>query len=172
MKIRNALLAAGAALALSGLATGALASGTVSATANATATVISPTTITKTQDMNFGTVVRPTSGGTNTVTLDANNTVTMTGPGNGSVVTSPTTSAKFNIAVQTATNYTLAQTLTFTQSGLTNITPGTAVATTGTLGTIAANGAQEIRYGGSFDIGIATPIQNYTGTLSVTVTYN
>jgi hypothetical protein len=152
MNIRNALLAAGGALAISGLATGAWASGTVSATANATATVISPTTITKTQDMNFGTVVRPTTG--------------------GSVVTSPTTSAKFNIAVQTATNYTLAQTLTFTQSGLTNITPGTAVATTGTLGTVAANGTQEIRYGGSFDIGVATPIQNYTGTLSVTVTYN
>ena len=44
--------------------------------------------------------------------------------------------------------------------------------TTGTLGTIPAAGVQEIRYGGQFDMGSATPAQAYTGTLSVTVNYN
>ena len=61
MNIRNILIAAGSALALSALAGGALASGSVSATANASVTVVSPTTLTKTQDMVFGTVVRPTA---------------------------------------------------------------------------------------------------------------
>ena len=42
MNIRNALIAAGSSLLLSALATGALAA-TVSATANATVTVIAPT---------------------------------------------------------------------------------------------------------------------------------
>ena len=88
MNIRNSLIAAGSALALSMVATGAFAA-TVSATANATVTVISPTTITKVQDMVFGTVVRPTSG-SNTVTLGTNDAVTMTGAGNGSVVASTT----------------------------------------------------------------------------------
>lgn len=171
MNIRNTLIAAGSALALSALAGSALASGTVSATANASVTVVSPTTITKTQDMVFGTVVRPTAG-TTTVALDTSDHVTATGGTGGSAVTSTTSSAKFNIVVQAATTYSLAQTLTFAQTGLVNIAPTTAVATSGTLGTIPAAGTQEIRYGGQFDMTSATIPQNYTGTLSVTVTYN
>lgn len=171
MKIRNILMATGSALALSALSTAAFASGTVSATANASVTVVSPTTITKTQDMAFGTVVRPTTG-TNTIILDTSDHVTKTGAGDGSVVTSTTSSAKFNITVQAATTYSLAQTLTFAQTGLINVAPSTAVATTGTLGTIPAAGTQEIRYGGQFDMTSATTPQNYTGALTVTVTYN
>jgi uncharacterized protein YaiE (UPF0345 family) len=171
MSIRNSLIAAGAALALSALATGALASGIVSTSANASVTVVSPTTITKTQDMAFGTVVRPTTGA-NTVTLDTSDHVTLTGAGDGLLINSTTSSAKFNITVQAATTYSLAQTLTFAQAGLTNIAPSTAVATTGTLGTIPAAGTQEIRYGGQFDVTAGTTAQNYTGSLAVTVTYN
>jgi hypothetical protein len=169
MNIRYASIAAVSALALSALATGAFA-GTVSASANATVTVISPTTITKTQDMVFGTLIRPTSG-TTTFTLDSSDNVTATG-GNGSVVASTTSSAKFNIASQSAITYTLAPTLTFTQTGLTNIAVGPVATTTGTPGQVPAGGTQEIRYGASFDVGIATTPQNYTGTLSVIVTYN
>jgi hypothetical protein len=169
MNIRNALIAAGSALALSALATGAFAA-TASATANATVTVISPTSITKTQDMVFGTLVRPTSG-TTTFTLDASDNVTASG-GNGSVIASTTSSAKFNIFSTSAIVYTLAPTLTFTQPGLTNVTVGAVATTNGTPGQVAAGGTQEIRYGASFDVGIATTPQNYTGALSVIVTYN
>ncbi|MBS0332423.1 MAG: hypothetical protein JSS35_06620, partial [Proteobacteria bacterium] len=65
MNIRSALVAAGSSILLSALAGSAFAAGTVQATANATLTVLSPTTLTKTQDMAFGQIVRPTSG-TNT----------------------------------------------------------------------------------------------------------
>lgn len=172
MNTRNILIAAGAALAVSALATGALAAGSVSTTANATATVLSPVTITKTQDLAFGQVVRPSDANSNTVTLGANGAVTITGAGNGSAVNSPTTAAKFTITAPVATTYTTTQSLTFTQAGLTNIASGLPAAETGVLGTIPAGGTQAIDYGGRFDMTAATTAQNYTGTLSVTVNYN
>lgn len=175
MAIRNFLIAATGALALSALAGGALAAGSVQATANATLTILSPTTITKTQDMVFGQIVRPTTG-SDTVVLDTGDTVTInhTGGGNGSVVNSTTSSAKFNITSSAADTYTTTQTLTFTQAGLTNIAPSAPVASSGTLGQItgANGGTQEIRFGGQFDISAATTAQTYTGTLTVTVNYN
>ena len=144
MNIRHTVIRIGAGLLLAGLASSAFAAGSVQATANATLTILSPTTLTKTQDMVFG-----------------------------QVVASTTSSAKFNVTAAAATTYTTSQTLTFVQAGLTNISAGTPVATTGTLGTIGAGGGtQEIRYGGQFDITAATPAQNYTGTLTVTVNYN
>jgi hypothetical protein len=165
-------MAAVSAAALSALASGALAAGSVSATAPASVTVLSPTTLTKTQDMLFGQVVRPSNANTNTVTLDVNNTVTLGGAGNGSIVASTTSSAKFNIIAPAGTTYATTQALTFVQTGLTNIGASLPVATTGSLGTVPLSGVQEIRYGGNFDMGSATPAQAYTGTLSVTVNYN
>jgi hypothetical protein len=170
MNIRNTLVAAGSVLALSALATAASAA-TVSATANASVTVISPTTITKTQDLVFGTVARPTTG-SNTVILGTNDIVTIpAGGGNGSVVASTTSAAKFTLATQAMINYTLAPTLTFTQAGLTNVAVS-APLVTGVLGTVPASGSQDIKYGAQFDMGVATVAQNYTGTLTVIVTYN
>lgn len=178
MNIRNTLIAVGSTIALSALATSALAAGSVQATAGATLTVLSPTTLTKTQDMAFGTVVRPSGGGNNTIALDANDAVTITGAGNGSLVASTTSSAKFNVISATspsapAVTYTTTQTLTFAQTGLLNISAGTPVATSGVLGQIpAGGGTQEIRLGGQFDVTPSTTAQPYTGTLTVTVNYN
>jgi len=172
MTLRNTLIAAGSILALSAFATGALASGSVSTTANASVTVLSPVTITKTQDLQFGSVVRPSNANTNTVTLDTNNTVTITGGGDGATVGGPTTSAKFSISAVSATTYTTSQVLVFTQTGLTNVAASLPVAESGTLGTIPAGGTQVLDYGGHFDMTATTPAQAYTGTLSVTVNYN
>jgi hypothetical protein len=172
MTNRNALLAAGAAIAATSMASGALAAGSVTATAPASVTVISAITFTKTQDMQFGQVVRPSNASTNTVTLDANDTVTLAGAGNGSIIASSTLSAKFNLNAPPGTTYTTTQLLTFTQTGLTNIASGLPVATTGVLGTVPVSGIQELRFGGQFDMSSSTPAQAYTGTLSVTVNYN
>jgi len=172
MSSRNILLAAGGAVLASALATGAMASGSVTGTANASATVLSPVTITKTQDLLFGQVVRPSDANTNTVTLDTNNTVTVTGAGNGSTVASTTTSAKFAVTAVGATTYTTSQALVFTQTGLTNVGASLPVAESGTLGTIPAGGTQILDYGGHFDMSATTPAQAYTGTLTVTVNYN
>lgn len=172
MTTRNVLIAAGSALVVAGFASNALASGSISATAPASVTVASPINITKTQNLVFGQVVRPSNAGTNTVTIDANDTVTLAGAGNGTVVASTTTSAKFNITAPVGTTYTTTQALTFTQTGLTNIQPSLPTTTNGAPGVVPASGLQEIRYGGQFDMDASTPAQAYTGTLSVTVNYN
>jgi hypothetical protein len=171
MQVRNALIAAGSAIALSALATSAFAA-SVSTTANASVTVISPVTITKTQDLMFGQVVRPSGVDDNTVSLDTNDTVTLSGLGNASVIASTTTSAKFNVTAPAGTTYTTTQALTFAITGLTNIGPSLPAVTSGVLGTIPIGGIQELRYGGHFDMNSTTPAQAYTGTLSVTVTYD
>lgn len=172
MNLRTGLRTVVAAIVLSSLAGAALASGSVSATAPASVTVLSPTTLTKTQDMAFGQVVRPSNAGTNTVVLDTNDNVTISGAGNGSIVASPTTSAKFVINASGGATYTTVQSLSFTQNGLTNVSVSAPVSSTGVLGTVPGNGSQELRYGGQFDMTSATPAQAYTGTLSVTVNYN
>jgi hypothetical protein len=172
MKFRNVLIVASSAIALAALSTGAMAAGSISTTAPASVTVLSPTNITKTQNLVFGQVIRPSNANPNTVTLDANDTVTLTGTGNGSVVSSTTSSAKFDITAPTGTTYSTTQALTFTQTGLTNIAASAPVTTNGSAGVIPASGVQEIRYGGQFDMTASTPAQNYTGTLSVTVNYN
>ncbi|MBS0332526.1 MAG: DUF4402 domain-containing protein, partial [Proteobacteria bacterium] len=149
------------------------AAGTVQATANATLTVLSPTTLTKTQDMAFGQIVRPTSG-TNTVTLSPAGAVSISGGGNGALVTSTTNQAKFVVTTAAADTFSTSQTLTFTQTGLLNIQASAPTATSGTLGQItgANGGSQELNFGGQFDITSSTTAQAYTGTLTVTVSYN
>lgn len=170
MNIRSTLIAAGAALALSVTASGAFAAGSVSANAGASVTVVAPVTLTKTQDMIFGTIVKPTTG-TNTIILNTADLVTKTGAGDGSIIASATKSARFDITVAAATTYTTTQTLTFTSPGLLAISASAPVAASGTLGTIPAAGTQTIIYGGQFDIDASTPAQAYTGTLAVTVNY-
>ena len=172
MTFRIGFSSAAVAIILSATASAALASGSVSATAPASVTVLAPVTLTKTQDMAFGQVVRPSNANTNTVILNVNDAVSITGAGNGALIASPTTSAKFNINAPSGTTYTTVQTSSFAQTGLLNISPSLPVATTGVLGTIPVAGVQEIRYGGQFDMNASTTAQSYTGTLSVTVNYN
>lgn len=172
MKLRNRLVAAASAIAVTALAGSAFAAGSLNASAVSSVTVVSPTTLTKTQDMAFGTVVRPSgASGNTTFILDTLGNVTKTG-GDGSIVASTTSSAKFNISTIAAINYTTSQVLTFAPAGLINIAASAPVATTGTLGQVPANGTQEIRYGGQFDVTPTTAPQTYTGTLAVTVNYN
>jgi hypothetical protein len=172
MKVRYSLIAVGSSIALAATATGALASGSISTTAPASVSVLSPINITKTQNLVFGQVVRPSNANINTVTLDANDTVTLTGTGNGSVVASTTSLAKFDVTAPAGTTYSTTQALTFTQTGLTNIASSLPTTTNGSPGVIPVSGVQELRYGGQFDMTTSTPAQNYTGTLSVTVNYN
>ena len=171
MNIRNVLIAAGSAIALTSLASGAMAA-SVQQTAAASVTVLSPVTVTKTADMAFGNVVRPTTG-ISTITLNTTNTASETGAGDGTVAPGlPTSSARFDVAAPAGTVFTTAQGLTFAQAGLTNVSPSLPQTADGTLGTIPATGVQNIRYGGQFDMTSSTTIQAYTGTLTVTVSYN
>ena len=177
MKLRNVLIAAGSAIALSTLATGAFAAGTLSASAVSSVIVVSPTTLTKTQDMNFGTVVRPSgANGNTTFILDTANNVTKSG-GDGSVVASTTTSAKFSLVTTPGISFSAAAGLSFAPTGqLSNSGAGPPLIAgapgAGPTFALAANGTALLSYGGQFDVTPTTVPQTYTGTLAVTITYN
>ena len=177
MKLRNSLVAVGSALAVSALATGAFAAGTLNASAVSSVIVVSPTTLTKTQDLNFGTVVRPTgANGNTTFIMDTANNISKSG-GDGTIVAGSTTSAKFSLVTTPGIAFTPSAVLTFAPVGqLINIAAGTP-AITGATGAgptfnLAANGTAMLSYGGQFDVTPSTVPQTYTGTLAVTITYN
>ena len=173
MNIRHTIIRLGAGLLIAALSTSAFASGTASATANATLTIMAPGTLTKVKDIAFGSIVRPSTG-TNTVTLSSvNSSVTVTGTGDASTVAGATPSAaKFTFVAPPGTTYTTTQTLTFTQAGLANISASSPTTTTGTLLTVPAGGSQDLNLGGQFDISASTTAQAYTGSLALTVNYN
>jgi Domain of unknown function (DUF4402) len=173
MNIRNALIASASTLTLSALATGAMAAGSLNASAVSSVTVVSPTTLTKTQDMAFGTVVRPSgANGNTTFALDTGDTVTKTG-GDGTIVASTTTSAKFNLTTVAQITFSTTQVLTFAPAGLINVSATAPLVTGGLSSTqVGANSTATLTYGGQFDVTPTTTPQTYTGTLAVTVSYN
>jgi hypothetical protein len=177
MKLRNTLIAVASAVALSALAGGASAA-TLTASAVSSVTVVSPVTLTKTQDMAFGTVVRPSASSTSntTFTMSAAGAVSATG-GDGTVVSSPTTAAKFSLVNTTpGVTFTPSAVLSFAPAGLINVSAG-APLITGATGTSApfgltVGGTATLAYGGQFDVTPATAAQTYTGTLALTINYN
>lgn len=173
MKLQNVVLAAVAATVLALSATAASAGGTLTATATASVTVLAPVTLTATQGLDFGAVTKPGNAGANTVTLDAaSSNITVTGSGDATKAAGTVSAAKFNIVGPAGVTYTTTQDLTFAQPGLTKVSASLPVAATGSLGVIPASGMQELRFGGAFELSAATPIQAYSGALTVTVSYN
>jgi len=173
MVFRHRLLVAVPAIALACAASSALAAGNASANTTASVTLLSPVRLTATQPLDFGSVVRPSSG-TTTVTLNANNVVSVSG-GDGTVLAGSTpTSAKFNLVGDAGLTYSTVQALSFTPDNLTAVAASAPTATTGAVGTLPGSGTvtQELRFGGSFAMDVNTPTQTYNGTLSVTVNYN
>lgn len=171
MKFNRVLVGAVALAATAGLATGALAAGTVSASANATATIVSPVTLAVTQNMAFGSIVRPLTG-TNTIAIDTSNTVTKSGGGDATLVAAGTrTSGKFTINAPAGQTYTPSAILTI--AGLNNVLAGAApTVDSGSVGALGATStAQVITYGGQFDVTSGTTPQLYSGTLALTITY-
>jgi hypothetical protein len=174
---RNILLASAAALAFSALSTGAFA-GSLTTNATSSVIVVSPTTLTKNQDINFGSVVRPSGASANTTfTMDpVTGLVTAGRTGDGTVVAGGTQAAVFTLQTLAQINYSAAAVLSFAPAGqLVNIAasaPVVASSTGGTATQVPANGAVTLTYGGQFDVTSTTIPQTYTGTLAVTVTYN
>ncbi len=173
MKLRNVVPAAALAIALTLSATAASAGGTLTATAAASVTVLAPVTFEATQALSFGAVTKPANSGVNTVTLDAaSSNVTVSGTGDGARAAGVATVAKFSVMGPAGVTYTTTQSLTFAQPGLTRVSASLPAPTAGALGVIPASGVQELRFGGAFELSAATPAQAYTGSLTVTVSYN
>lgn len=169
MHFNKIILGLAATTVAAGLATAASAAGSVSANAVATATILSPVSLLKTQDLAFGSIVRPSSGA-NTVTLGTANDVTLSGGGDAAIVASTKTSARFTITAPAGQTYTPVAVLTLT--GLTGVASGTPIVDSGAVGALApAATSQVITYGGQFDVTSSTTPQLYTGTLALTINY-
>lgn len=173
MKLQKVVLSAALVAAVTLCAGPTQAGGSVTATASASVTILAPVTIQSTQGLDFGAVTKPANIGANTITLDANsNTVTLSGPGDGARAAGASSVAKFSLIGQAGITYSTAQSLTFSDPGLTRVSVSAPIVGAGAFGVIPAAGVQELRFGGAFDISAATPAQAYTGALTVTVNYN
>jgi hypothetical protein len=174
----NKFLGAAAALVVLGLAAPAFAqSNTSSDTANVSALVLKAIKVTKTNDLNFGTVVAPNSGsGTAVMSTDGNNTVT----GNGGVVvlTSGATkqAATFTINAENSAAYTVSvnggvNTVTLTKQSGSGDANATLTLATSALPNAGTNSAQPVVVGGSLAVASTTG-GTYTGTFTLAATYN
>lgn len=145
-----------------------------SATATASATIITPIAITKTVDMNFGTAaVQAGTGGT--IVLTPAGTRTVTGGVTLPSVTGTVTAASFNVTGEGTSTYSITLPggpLTIT-SGINTMTVSTFTSTPTPTGTLTA-GAQTLLVGGTLNVAAAQAPGTYlSGTpFTVTVNYN
>lgn len=168
-----------AAVAWACLAGGAAAQASSTQTTNSTVTVFRPIVLSKTSDLSFGTVVRPTSG-SGTVTIsnaDGSRSVVggiallNTGPnaaagratysvaGEGGQAYAVTVPANF-VMTRTGGSETITVTLSASSAG-------------GTLsGALGAAGSASFGVGGSLPVANTTASGAYAGTFNVVVAYN
>lgn len=143
------------------------------ASASASATIISPISITKTLDLDFGNVAA--SGAAGTVVITPAGTRSTTGGVSLPVIAGTVTSASFNVAGQG--NYTYAITLPASvviSSGANNMTVDAFTSTPTATGTLSAGGTQTVNVGATLNVNASQASGLYTsGTpFDVTVNYN
>lgn len=162
------------ALLLAAPAAFAQASATASATA--TATIYKGTTLSKTTDMNFGTIYSSSSLGT--VTLPASATPTLAFTGGATLASGGTpAAAMFTMSGKKSAAYTItlpaANVDLVDAVSLTKMTLRAFTASIGTAGTAPADGSGVPFYvGGTLDVAANQTEGTYSGTFSVTVAYN
>ena len=172
MKLFLKLAAVAAAMVVS---SPALAQSSASATTTGTTTIIQPVTVSQSSPLSFGTIVRPGTGsstisiGTGADTVSTTGTAvalrgttsraryTVSGEGGETIVVSMPTS--FNLTKSGSPD--IPVTLTRNPAG--NLTLSNAAGATGTAA---------LDIGGSFTVSSTTPTGDYTGSFTVTVSYN
>lgn len=146
----------------------------VTATATTTATLITPISINKDVDLNFGNIaVSPTLGGT--VVLPLSGSRTLTGGVTLPIVTGTVTLASFTVHGEGNSTYSItlpssAITLTAASGNMTVDNFVSSPANTGAL----TNGSQILKVGATLNVGAAQAAGTYTNSsgLYVTVNYN
>ena len=159
-------------LALIGLTLGsyALAQNTDTKPANANARIITPISLAKTADMNFGDVVA--SGALGTVILTPAGARSTTG---GASLGSATgvTAAAFTVSGQGSATYAITlPASTSVTSGANSMTVNAFTSNPSGTGALSAGGSQNLTVGGTLNVGASQATGTYTGTFNVTVTYN
>jgi hypothetical protein len=160
------------ALLLTGISISTFAQ--VNATANASATIITPIAISKAVDMNFGNVAVSATAGTVIITPQSSRSLT-------GGVTLPTTAgtvaaASFNVtgAANYTYNITLPSSGLIITNGTDNMTVNAFTSNPATTGTLNASGQQTLNVGATLNVAASQPAGSYTSAspFIVTVNYN
>jgi spore coat protein U-like protein len=173
---RHFALGRATAAASASLAGAAAAQATAGQPANASIAVLMPIALTKTTDLSFGTVVRPTSGNGN-VSVDAS-TGTRTLSGNVTALGGGSVSrAAFTVGGEGGQNFTVTVPSTFNMVRVGG-SDSMQVSLTSTMGggmlsgSFGSAGSASFGVGGQVGLSNTTPSGSYTGTFTVTVAYN
>lgn len=170
--------AAVAALFLAASAAAAHAQSTASATGSGSITIIRPLTLTKNADLRFGTVVRPASGA-GTAVVSAAGARSVTGGVVGLTSGDTPQAAQFtvdgeggqSISISVPATFTIANgTDTLTVTTANNISGSAAAQTLSNA--LGSAGSLSFRVGGSVPVASTAPTGLYTGTFTVTASYN
>ena len=157
-----------AALLVSLAAVAAHAQSSASATASALAKVISPIAITKTADLNFGTIITGPAG---TVIVSPAGVETAS----GATVVNPNpnvSAAQFSVTGEPSTAYSIAlpSTITIT-NGAQTMTVDNFTSNPTPTGLLSGAGAQSLAVGARLNVLANQAVGNYAGTFTVTVAY-
>jgi hypothetical protein len=144
----------------------------VSATSSASATIVTPITLAKTADLNFGNVAVSSTAGT--VVLTAAGTRSSTGGVTLPATTGTVTSASFTVTG--APNYTFAITLPSTAttitSGANSMTVNSFTSNPSPTGTLNGSGTQTLKVGATLNVSASQAAGAYTSVTPFTVTVN
>ena len=175
----KSLLGAATALLVVGFAAPSFAAATASDSSTVTAKIIRPISVTKNADLAFGTIVRPTvGGGSSVVAVDTAGSRSVTGGDAVALGTTTAAAAQFTIAGEGGQSISVTVPATFDLGG-----PGTVTVTTtndmsGSAasqllnGSLGGGGSLVVKVGGSFTVTDSTATGDYTGTLTVSSSYN
>ncbi|MDB5443208.1 MAG: hypothetical protein JWP86_375 [Phenylobacterium sp.] len=178
---RKLLLAGGAAIVATAMASSAFAQASATTSATASITVFQPITITKNSDLTFGRVIRTSSTPT-IFTVSAANGGTSTSGGNGIFTSGGGTPARatftvngeggqaFNI-LSDATVVANGNTINLVAQGF-GAPVSTTNTSTGTIsGTLGSSGSTTFGVGGNVTLSSTSPTGVASGSFNVTVTY-
>tara|TARA_B110001454_G_scaffold138436_1_gene128640 strand:- start:3067 stop:3555 length:489 start_codon:yes stop_codon:yes gene_type:complete len=161
MNHKTKILALAAAVSLFGVQSAAHAA---TASASAAANILSPITVTKTSDLDFGKIVAGASA--STVTLTSAGALTC---GSGLTCSGTHNAAAFNVAGSTGEIVTVASDASVTLiSGANSMTASLAPSAASLT---LAGGAASFNVGGVLSVGASQAAGAYTGTFNVTVNY-
>ncbi|WP_116092166.1 DUF4402 domain-containing protein [Sphingomonas crusticola] len=142
-----------------------------SADATASVTLLQPITLTKVLDMKFGKIVRSTNGNPNVIAITSAGARSISGSGNGILVVGPVfQQAQFTVGGEGSSAITVSVPASFTMGTLTVTTSGIYPAVID--GAYGSQGTATVNVGGSITVAPTTPTGTYTGTFTVTASYN
>lgn len=167
-------LAAGG-VALAALATPATAQTNAAATAQASTTIIQALTISKTSDLNFGSIVRP-SGTASTITVSSAGVRSVSGGTGALAGAAGVSAAGFLIQGEGGQQFSITVPTTFKMtSGTDSLKVTLSSSTTGTAmlsGSLGSSGSLILGVGGYFKLTKTQATGAYTGSFQVTVAYD